>query len=301
MSVKRTYLIDVPESDEYGRYERRNIKVTITTENSQSNTEEFAQAVAEADWYDIRPDEYAKGFGDYLVPATLDEPFTTEVSYSGIKTSSFKEKLQALLSAEIQANSDVKVIKNIERLIVELPQEFLENRQYFGQVIPKLKLFLKHKVTEVAKDTVGFNPNLIGYQALYAIVCRYFHENLYDFYDKAYEEGFIVEVLPRQYWYDVREMLGQGTFYKVEADRTPNIYAGTKDFKVFVGQGKHGCVRFSIFDKDTLFNSWLMRFETKIMGLGSVFVGEETIPLSEGTYSIYSHDGLFAIVKKGET
>lgn len=105
------------------------------------------------------------------------------------------------------------------------------------------------------------------------------------------------------YWYAVRELLSVGQVSKHEASRF--LFIETEEgFKTSLCLVDRGTIRFSIFEDEQFFNSFMMGYEATVVGKFSVTTGssiDDTEKLIEldGKYRIYQYQqNLFAFVKQ---
>lgn len=295
------FAFDIPETDKSKG--RDNIKVTICLPDyvafdKKLDTEYLelvAKLLAEADWYDIAIEEYcSEDFEGNLVDIP-DEDWEYNVDYRGVRRIPFIERLK-----EISVNYYDQ--KDLDSFMEALPTGFRQDTRPIIQVLNEIK--------RVYHPRKGYDsPNwLKNAQAkeLYSIAVGRFDEHgNFKTGSRPYSETGENDYRTPNYWYAVRELLSVGDFTKHHSRGT--LYIESAGLKMLFGHVR-GDVRFSVFEDERFFNTYMMDYLTTVTGDFVISEGyhdieEESKKLLElsGMYKVYHYQhSLFAFVRKGE-
>lgn len=294
------FAFDIPETDTTKG--RDNVKVTIylpdyVAFDKKLDTEYLevvAKLLAEADWNDILIDEY---FGEDFEGNTIgipDEDWEYNVDYRGVRRIPFIERLK-----EISVNYYDQ--KDLDSFMEALPTGFRQDTRPIIQVLNEIKR-VYHPRT--GYDSPDWLENAQA-EKLYSIaVSRFDEHGNFKTGSKPYSETGKNDYQTPDYWYAVRELLSVGDCTKHQSTRTLYIESAGLKMNIIHVQGD---VRFSVFEDDRFFNSYMMSHLTTVKGNFVISEGyndieKESNKLLElsGTYRIYHYQhNLFAFVRKG--
>lgn len=294
------FAFDIPETDTTKG--RDNVKVTICLPDyiafgKKLDTEYLeltAKLLAEADWNDIAIEEY---FGEDFEGNTVgipDEDWEYNVDYRGVRRIPFIERLK-----EISVNYYDQ--EDLDFLMEKLPTSFRQDTRPIIQVLNEIK--------RVYHPKKGYNSpdwfENVKAEELYSIaVSRFDRHGNFKTGSRPYGETGKYDYRTPDYWYAVRELLAVGDCTKHQSTRTLYIESAGLKMNIIHVQGD---VRFSVFEDDRFFNSYMMSHLTTVKGNFVISEGyndieKESNKLLElsGTYRIYHYQhNLFAFVRKG--
>ena len=254
--------------------------------------EVVAKLLAEADWYNIAKNEYyGKDYEGNEIPIP-DEDWEYSIRY-GAKRTTFIEKLSKIEPPLFDK-------QDLESFIKKLPQHLKWDKRSIIQVLNEIKRTYHPKN--------GYNGGVmeqIEGEVLYQLAVSRFNEHgEYVTGSKPYRTTGKNGYLRPNYWYAVRELLSVGKFSKHEGGMFLFVETDT-GLKMRLCPVGNQTLRFSVFEDENYFNSFMMDYETTIAGKFSITTGnsidktEKLIDL-DGKYNIYNlDDNLFAFVKKG--
>lgn len=254
--------------------------------------EVVAKLLAEADWYNIAKNEYyGKDYEGNEIPIP-DEDWEYSIRY-GAKRTTFIEKLSKIEPPFYDKH-------DLDNFIEELPHHLKYDKRSIIQVLNEIKRTY-HPENGYKGDII---EQLKG-QVLYQIAVSRFNEyGEYITGSKPYTTTSMNDYRSPNYWYAVRELLSVGEFSKHEGELFLFVEADT-GLKMRLCPVGNQTLRFSVFEDENYFNSFMMDYETTIAGKFSITTGnsidktEKLIEL-DGKYNIYNlDDNLFAFVKKG--
>ena len=295
------FAFDIPETDTTKG--RDNVKVTICLPDyvafdkklDTEYLEVVAKLLAEADWNDILIDEY---FGEDFEGNTIgipDEDWEYNVDYRGVRRIPFIERLK-----EISVNYYDQ--KDLDSFMEALPTGFRQDTRPIIQVLNEIKR-VYHPRT--GYDSPDWLENAQA-EKLYSIaVSRFDEHGNFKTGSKPYSETGKNDYRTPNYWYAVRELLSVGDFTKHHSRGT--LYIESAGLKMLFGHVQ-GDLRFSVFEDEQFFNTYMMDYLTTVTGDFVISEGyhdieKESNKLLElnGTYKVYHYQhNLFAFVKKGE-
>lgn len=296
------FAFDIPETDTTKG--RDNVKVTICLPDyiafgKKLDTEYLeltAKLLAEADWNDIAIEEYFGEDFEGNIVGIPDEDWEYNVDYRGVRRIPFIERLK-----EISVNYYDQ--KDLESFMEALPTGFRQDTRPIIQVLNEIK--------RVYHPKKGYNSTdwLENAQAkeLYSIaVSRFDRHGNFKTGSRPYGETGKDDYRTPNYWYAVRELLSIGDFTKHHSRGI--IYIESAGLKMRF-EHVRGDVRFSVFEDERFFNTYMMDYLTTVAGdfvisEGNHNIEEESKKLLElsGAYMVYHYQhNLFAFVKKGES
>lgn len=296
------FAFDIPETDTTKG--RDNVKVTICLPDyiafgKKLDTEYLeltAKLLAEADWNDIAIEEYFGEDFEGNIVGIPDEDWEYNVDYRGVRRIPFIERLK-----EISVNYYDQ--KDLDSFMEALPTGFRQDTRPIIQVLNEIK--------RVYHPKKGYNSTdwLENAQAkeLYSIaVSRFDRHGNFKTGSRPYGETGKDDYRTPNYWYAVRELLSIGDFTKHHSRGI--IYIESAGLKMRF-EHVRGDVRFSVFEDERFFNTYMMDYLTTVTGdfvisEGNHNIEEESKKLLElsGAYMVYHYQhNLFAFVKKGES
>lgn len=291
------FIFDVPETDDSKGKENVAVTIHIPPYNEYGKMpdtqymEVVAKLLAEADWYSIAKEEYyGKDYEGNEIPIP-DEDWEYSIRY-GAKRTTFIEKLSKIEPPLFDK-------QDLESFIEELPQHLKWDKRSIIQVLNEIKRTYHPKN--------GYNGGVMGQiegRVLYQIAVSRFNEHgEYVTGSKPYRTTGKNDYLRPNYWYAVCELLSVGKFSKHEGGMFLFVETDT-GLKMRLCPVGNQTLRFSIFEDERYFNSFMMDYETTIAGRFSITTGnsidktEKLIDL-DGKYDIYNlDDNLFAFVKQ---
>ena len=188
----------------------------------------------------------------------------------------------------------------MENFLEELPQHLKYDKRSIIQVLNEIKRTYHPK-----NGYKGGVMEQIEGRVLYQIAVSRFNEHgEYVTGSKPYMTTGKSDYLKPNYWYAVRDLLSVGEVSKHEGRMFLFVETDT-GLKMRLCPIGNWTLRFSVFEDESYFNSFMMEYETTIVGKFSITTGnsidktEKLIEL-DGKYNIYNYgDNLFAFVKKG--
>ena len=254
--------------------------------------EVVAKLLAEADWYNIAKNEYyGKDYEGNEMPIP-DEDWEYSIRY-GAKRTTFIEKLNKIEPPFYDKH-------DLDNFIEELPHCLKYDKRSIIQILNEIKRTY-HPENGYKGDII---EQLKG-QVLYQIAVSRFNEyGEYITGSKPYATTSMNDYRRPNYWYAVRELLSVGEFSKHEGGLFLFVETET-GLKMRLCPVGEQTLRFSVFEDERYFNSFMIDYETTIAGKFSITTGnsidktEKLIDL-DCKYNIYNiDDNLFAFVKKG--
>lgn len=291
------FIFDVPETEDCKRKENVAVTIHIPPYNEYGKMpdtqymEVVAKLLAEADWYSIAKEEYYGKDYEGNEIAIPDEDWEYSIRY-GAKRTTFIEKLDKI-------DPPFYDKKDLDHFISELPSHLKYDTRSIIQVLNDIKRTYHPKN--------GYKGNMIeqikGLRLYQVAVSRFNEYGEYITGSKPYMTASMNDYRRPNYWYVVRGLLSVGEFSKHEGGMF--LFVETKTgFKMRLCPVAEQTLRFSIFEDESYFNSFMMDYETTIAGQFSITTGnsidktEKLIDL-DGKYNIYNlDDNLFAFVKQ---
>lgn len=251
-----------------------------------------AKLLAEADWYSIPKNEYFGKDYEGNEMSIPDEDWEYSIRY-GAKRTTFVEKLGKIDPPYYDK-------QDLENFLEELPQHLKYDKRSIIQVLNEIKRTYHPK-----NGYKGGVMEQIEGRVLYQIAVSRFNEyGEYITGSKPYMTTGKSDYLRSNYWYAVRDLLSVGEVSKHEGRMFLFVETDT-GLKMRLCPIGNWTLRFSVFEDESYFNSFMMEFETTIVGKFSITTGnsidktEKLIEL-DGKYNVYNYgDNLFAFVKKG--
>lgn len=292
------FIFDVPETEDCKGTENVAVTIHIPPYNEYGKIpdtqymEVVAKLLAEADWYSIAKEEYYGKDYEGNEIAIPDEDWEYSIRY-GAKRTTFIEKLDKI-------DPPFYDKKDLDHFISELPSHLKYGTRSIIQVLNEIKRTYHpkngYKGTNVIEECQGMN--------LYQIAVSRFNEyGEYVTGSKPYMTTGKNDYRRPNYWYAVRDLLSVGKVSKHEA--SGRLFVETEEgFKTNLCFVDRGTIRFSIFEDEQFFNSFMMDYETTVVGKFLITTGssiDDTKKLIEldGKYRIYQYkQNLFAFVKQ---
>lgn len=252
-----------------------------------------AKLLAEADWYSIAKDEYFGKDYEGNEMSIPDEDWEYSIRY-GAKRTTFVEKLSKI-DPPYHDKGD------LNNFIGGLPLHLKCDKRSIIQVLNEIKRTY-HPKNGYKGDSV---MERIEGEVLYQIAVSRFNEyGKYVTGSKPYMTTGKNDYLRPSYWYAVRDLLSVGEVSKHEGKMFLLVETDT-GLKMRLCPVGSQTLRFSVFEDKSYFNSFMMEYNTTIVGKFSITTGnsidktEKLIEL-DGKYNIYNYDdNLFAFVKEG--
>lgn len=291
------FIFDVSETEDCKGKENVAVTIHIPPYNEYGKMpdtqymEVVAKLLAEADWYSIAKEEYYGKDYEGNEIAIPDEDWEYSIRY-GAKRTTFIEKLDKI-------DPPFYDKKDLDHFISELPSHLKYDTRSIIQVLNDIKRTYHPKN--------GYKGNMIeqikGLRLYQVAVSRFNEYGEYITGSKPYMTSSMNDYRRPNYWYVVRDLLSVGEFSKHEGGMF--LFVETKTgFKMRICPVAEQTLRFSIFEDESYFNSFMMDYETTIAGQFSITTGnsidktEKLIDL-DGKYNIYNlDDNLFAFVKQ---
>lgn len=253
--------------------------------------EVVAKLLAEADWYSIPKNEYYGKDYEGNEMSIPDEDWEYSIRY-GAKRTTFVKKLSKIDPPLFDKH-------DLNRFIEGLPLDLKWDTRSIIQVLNEIKR------TYHPKNGYKGDGVVIEKRVLYQIAVSRFNEyGEYITGSKPYTTTGKNDYRRPNYWYAVRDLLSVGEVSKHEGGMFLFVETDT-GLKIRLCPAGNRTLRFSVFEDESYFNSFMMDYETTIAGKFSITRGssidktEKLIDL-DGKYNIYNFDdNLFAFVKEG--